>query len=347
LAVHTRPDGSFDVPNIVVKIVSEGARGVQLFYLTSAFTLFLSLKKRTAAEHFPIRNFFIRRFFRIAPMYYIAIIVYLFAYGFGPRYWLGDAKSISAANILSNVFFLHGFNPYWINSLVPGGWSIAIEMMFYGILPFLFSRIKSIKQAFNFFVIGVIIQTLLYAILSSFNPTGSDYLWADYLFLYLPSQLPVFGLGIILYFIIMEHESLSDISGKSLLVFCICLLGQLTTGWKMFLFLPHHIVFGIIFFIFAIAISKYKCRVFINPFFIYIGKISFSMYLAHFGVLIALSKFEFIDYVNNGTLNYAIRLVIVIILTGILSTVSYNIIEQPFQKLGRNIIKNAEQYNRA
>jgi peptidoglycan/LPS O-acetylase OafA/YrhL len=48
-----------------------GARGVQLFYMVSAFTL-LSVSR----QPFNARSFFIRRFFRIAPAFYIAMIAY-------------------------------------------------------------------------------------------------------------------------------------------------------------------------------------------------------------------------------------------------------------------------------
>ncbi|GHV49909.1 hypothetical protein AGMMS49579_02660 [Spirochaetia bacterium] len=199
VAVHTCQYGTFDMPKIsLITLLGNGASGVQLFYLASAFTLFLSLKTRIGVEHQPIKYFFIRRFFRIAPMYYIAIIVYLVLDGFGPRYWLGDAKGISIANIVSNVLFLHGFNPYWITSLVPGGWSVAVEMMFYAILPLLFKNIKNINHALCLFFVSIVFKHFLAEILSNFDPTTSDRLWGNYLFLYLPSQLPVFVLEIIL-----------------------------------------------------------------------------------------------------------------------------------------------------
>jgi peptidoglycan/LPS O-acetylase OafA/YrhL len=82
-------------------------------------------------------------------MYYLGICYYLIQDGFGPRYFLENESHITTLNVLSNFTFLHGFNPYWITSLVPGGWSIAVEMTFYIILPFLFARIKRSVQFFN------------------------------------------------------------------------------------------------------------------------------------------------------------------------------------------------------
>jgi len=326
--------------NIIGDFANTGAMGVQLFYLASAFTLFLSMKSRMSKEKYPTRNFFIRRFFRIAPMYYIAIIYYLWQNGLGAQYWLGDATHISVTNILSNVFFLHGFNPYWINSIVPGGWSIAVEMMFYAILPFLFLKIKNIYQAFNFLTITILANFILRMILKKFDPTNSVDLWDNYLYFYLPNQLPVFTLGIMMFFIIIERQSLKEISGKSLLILSFVLLGQLFIGKSI---LSSPVIFGTGFLTLAIAISRYKFKLIVNPIITYIGKISFSMYLVHFAVLNWLMNFHLIDFVRNETFNYCIRLTLVVILTMIFSTFFYHTIEIPFQKTGKKIINKIEK----
>ncbi|TFF34510.1 acyltransferase family protein [Mucilaginibacter psychrotolerans] len=138
-------------------LMNAGARGVQLFYMLSAFTLFLSFSKK--GTNLP--NYFARRFFRIAPLYYLAIAYYLWQDGFGPRYWLGDAQYISTANILSNFTFVNGFNPYWITSIVPGGWSVTIEVMFYCIFPLLFRYVTDIHKAMNFVFVALLIRFIL------------------------------------------------------------------------------------------------------------------------------------------------------------------------------------------
>ncbi len=320
-------------------IIHSGLYGVQLFYLLSAFTLFLSMKKRSSKEKNPIKNFAIRRFFRIAPMYYLAIVYYLWQDGFGERYWLGDATRISISHILSNVFFVHGFNPYWINSIVPGGWSIGVEMMFYAILPLLFLKIKRINQAFIFLITTLIIKFLL-RILMKFVTIGPDYLWDAYSYFYLPSQLPVFVLGIIMYFIVVEKDNLYRISGKYILVLAICILVDLSMDQRVVLSM--HILFGIGFLALAIAISTYKSKIFINPLTIYIGKISYSMYLVHFAVFYWLSRWGFVDYVTNDYLNYVIRFLIAVAITAVISTLTYHIMEIPFQKIGKNLITKSE-----
>lgn len=119
-------------------IAFTGQRGVQLFYMVSAFTLFMTLDSRRT-EQKEISNFFIRRFFRIAPLFYLAIVANLLLYG---RSLIIDDK-LSALDIISGFLFLHGLCPRTINSVAIGGWSIAVETSFYLLVPMLYYRIRS------------------------------------------------------------------------------------------------------------------------------------------------------------------------------------------------------------
>lgn len=341
IMVHTSQYGNFDMPKLFAQMIGLGARGVQLFFIASAFTLFLSFKTRLKKEQSPIRNFFLRRFFRIAPLYYLGICYYLFQDGLGPRYWLGDETQITNLNIISNFTFLHGFNPYWITSIVPGGWSIAIEMMFYVILPFLYFRVKSVKQAFNFFVLSMLLNTLLQLFFTKFKLITDTNLWNNYLFFYFPSQLPIFCLGIILYFLVIEKESLKNISKFAIVIFLGLIFIRLSSGIK--LVFPNHIFFGIGFLILGLLLSKYQLRIIVNRMICFFGKISYSMYLVHFAVLYWLTQYNYIDYSENGIINYIIRFSLVVFLTSLISIFLYKIIEIPFQDLGKKLINRLER----
>jgi peptidoglycan/LPS O-acetylase OafA/YrhL len=59
----------------VYQIMAQGSRGVQLFFVASAFTLCLSYERRKNEKN-PLLNFFIRRFFRIAPLFYCGFLFY-------------------------------------------------------------------------------------------------------------------------------------------------------------------------------------------------------------------------------------------------------------------------------
>src|ERR1700752_554732 len=59
-----------DIPDSLAKILGQGARGVQLFFVTSALTLSMSWVARNESA----ADFFTRRIFRIVPMFWIAIV---------------------------------------------------------------------------------------------------------------------------------------------------------------------------------------------------------------------------------------------------------------------------------
>src|SRR5258706_2273013 len=161
LVIHCGQIGTNQFPELIQAVIINGAIGVQLFFVASAFTIFLTYGNRYDKEINPRTNFFIRRFFRIAPMYYFGIIYFLWQDGFGARYWLGDASTISTWNVLSNILFVHSINPYWITSVVPGGWSIAVEVSFYCLVPFLFLRIRNLNQAFVLFLFTIVLRMAL------------------------------------------------------------------------------------------------------------------------------------------------------------------------------------------
>lgn len=337
IIVHTGQYGFDHYPLLFDSLIKQGARGVQLFYIASAFTLFLSFNYRKNLEERADRNFFIRRFFRIAPMYYIGIVYYLWQNGFGPRHWLGDAESITVSNIISNVFFVHGINPYWITSVVPGGWSITVEMTFYAIVPLLVRRIQSTNQAVGFTIFSFVLSLVLRLVLQRFPLISDEQLWTEYLFLYFPNQLPVFGLGIIAYFLIINNDK--KVSSLNFLLLSIILAVDLIWGG-----IPPHILFGVAFLALMVSLSKNEILLLVNKPTIFLGKISYSSYLVHFAVLHWMGEFEFVDFIAISTpidsiINYLIRLIVVLFLTSIISWGLLKIIEQPFQKIGKKIVE--------
>ncbi len=143
VAVHL----SFQFPHLPhwAKIVARmGQYGVQLFFVISAITIFMTLeadRARYASTGQIVLRFYVKRFFRIAPLYYVAIV------GYGLMSWYtytfqADHASIlgphDTSDILLNLLFVHALSDSAINNVVPGGWSIGVEMLFYLIAPLVF-----------------------------------------------------------------------------------------------------------------------------------------------------------------------------------------------------------------
>ena len=133
-------------PGFINRIFEQGARGVQLFYVVSAFTLFLSFYgSSNFFSAFSIRNFFIRRVFRVLPLYWLAILYFGFI---APQFIFHSNIQLSGFNVFTNVMLLNSLHPGGI--IVPGGWTISIEMLFYCMLPVLFKYITTLNKAIVF-----------------------------------------------------------------------------------------------------------------------------------------------------------------------------------------------------
>jgi peptidoglycan/LPS O-acetylase OafA/YrhL len=78
-------------------------------------------------------------------LFYLAVVFWLIKDGFEARYWVPNR--ISTWHVLSTLTFTHGWHPEHPNAIIPVGWSIAVEMSFYLLVPFLFRFIKSRKRA--------------------------------------------------------------------------------------------------------------------------------------------------------------------------------------------------------
>jgi peptidoglycan/LPS O-acetylase OafA/YrhL len=331
--------------------MGEGARGVQLFFVASALTLCMSWVARSSHETFPIRNFYIRRFFRIAPMFYIAIFSYIFVNGFSPSYWAPNG--IEWWFVPITAAFLHGFHPETITSVVPGSWSIAVEMSFYFILPFLLPHIKSIKSCTFFFVIGLVLSGLNLLIVPHifFYPESQQYLLKNFSFLNFLGQLPVFIIGIYGYLILREKYPRKQIAIVCGLFFVVLLLAFLYPVFKLpsnfiadkLFNLPHHFIAGGLFCTFALLLANWPTRLLVNKITTTLGKLSFSMYLTHFAILTYFSKFGFSDIFPKSNIASLLHFLCVALVAAVISFFFYKYIEKPGIAMGKRLIEKLEQ----
>jgi len=322
-----------------------GGRGVQLFYIASAVTLCLSWRFRSAHETHPVRDFYIRRFFRIAPMFYIGIVLYTLLNGFAASYWAPNG--IKWWFILLTALFLHGFHPETIDSVVPGGWSIAVEMTFYLVFPLLMKYIKSIPSCFAFLALSLLLWKLssliYYQIFAGLYPADQQYLVSEFVFQNFFGQLPVFAIGILTCFVFENKKEL-----KRRVVIFDCIFGLIVLLQLAILlrfqmnFLSNHFVFSGIFALCALNLAVFPVGLFVNRFISMIGEISFSMYVVHVAVIHFLSRIGFTPLFEPGDLSSILFYLCVVALTVLISRVLYATVETRGISLGKNIIKRLE-----
>ncbi|MGP0575677.1 acyltransferase family protein [Paenibacillus peoriae] len=310
------------------KGLSIGAKGVALFYVASAFTLFLSLSRRSGDKKERISAYLLRRFFRIAPLYYVMLGIYLVVNGTGPRFWLGDQEGVTAANIAAHVLFLNGLNPYWINSIIGVEWSIAVECMFYLFIPLLFKLIRSVRHATWFVVMVLVVSFGLNTVFAQYPWISDHSLWGHYLYLWFPNQLPVFGLGILLFFIWKDErhwKSIDRVSGGLLLV---SVLFAFFGGMTDYLI-------GVGLLLGAYALYHWQPIWLLNRVWSWIGRLSYSMYLTH---MLALGLIVQVKIPFAPLVSLTLMFIMTLLVTIGLSWFTYSWIEQPGIRWGKKLI---------
>ncbi|WP_165848027.1 acyltransferase family protein [Paraburkholderia lacunae] len=189
-----------ELPYWLWLLAKSGQYGVQLFFVISAFTICKTLsddKNKCPDNSTLIRRFYLKRFARIAPLYYIGIAVYGLLDPAAAR--ISHAHVLSEHSfwdVLKNVAFVHEFFPTAINSVVPGGWSIGVEMAFYVVAPALF-LIGATRQRMLLTTATVLVASYGAILIDQHNSGSRFIVNSSFLYYWPPTQFPCFALGIL------------------------------------------------------------------------------------------------------------------------------------------------------
>lgn len=335
VATHTFSPylGQANIPLWLNSIGLNSARGVQLFFMLSALTLFLSMQFRSSQRAMPAWSFFLRRFFRIAPMYYVGIAYYLLL-----GFVVDPSQHPGGWELLSVVTFTNWLSPFWIQSVPPGGWSITVEMTFYLFVPLLFAYVTTLRRAIYGFIVTCLASYGIIAWLSTLRPITDQKIWEHFLIYFFPAQAPIFLLGIVCYFLVTYESRQEDTTklATPLVILACMLMYQLTVDSRLF---GSNILYCLAFLGLILGLKLRPARLFVNPVMIFFGKISFSMYLIHFAIITMTVRYDFERLIPNPSLNYGLRFLVVL---GITATVAYAtnyFFEVPGQRLGKRIIR--------
>jgi peptidoglycan/LPS O-acetylase OafA/YrhL len=317
-----------------------GQRGVQLFFMVSAFTLFLSYDNRRE-EHHPTRNFFLRRLFRIVPMYYVATALACV---------LTPELAGPPSHVVLSLLFLHGFSQATINHGALAGWSVADEALFYVCLPLLFRRIRTLESAIRWLFISAPCMFLLGQTLSHFYPSQYGY----FSFSFFPIEIPVFLMGIVAYFLWKEYLVGRDgaLAVRTPKLLSLLLLGLTFTVFFLGLpvFYPNDTLYlsSVACALLLVALSLYAWPFLVNRFTIFLGKISFSLYLLHYHVcravsrLLELDPYRYPGHVHRPLFQVSALFAATVLASIPVATLTWLFIEEPGIRLGRRLIAHLE-----
>lgn len=341
---HLRHLTGIQVPPGFYFIESDFAQAVHLFFVLSAFSLMYSTEH---TMHRPAwaRDYLIKRFFRIAPLFY-TVLAFMVA-AMVRHAVMSDSALPSISTVFLNTTFLFGFFPELEVGLVQAGWTVGVEMIFYVLFPLLLMTIKTTKEALIFLLATVLISYASKVELHNFYlNTVPLPKWDWSVFAFLPN-LFFFAAGIYAY----RFEQSQKMSGKPLsvlvplvAVLAMVLLLHFEQGKTLIDLGPFYsIIMAFGFAALCVWQSAKPNRWFANGFFEYLGERSFSIYLLH-PLVIYISKGWVVSLYSKlepgmGAYAYFVCAALVMVEVLVMAEVTYRAIEVPGIKLGRKVIE--------
>ncbi|MDB5123514.1 MAG: acyltransferase 3 [Mucilaginibacter sp.] len=300
-------------------IVDFGKYGVIVFFVLSAFTISMSIDNKPG---FNFRTYLLQRFLRIAPMYYVALLVG-FLLGANAYYLNYFHVDNDLKSLLLHVSFLNLFFVKYQNNIIGVEWTVPIEFFFYLIIPLLFFQMLKRPNIIPILLmLAAIVSVSSYKFYTHSNYADLQYNWS--LFKYPFS----FVFGVVVYLAYRKKIFFIDnpkYANWTMLLLILVFFDYIFMGY-LYKDLFSTIWIGLL--IIACQRRAFITRaIFENVVVQYLGKISYSIYLVHMLVLTWLGS----RY--TGYLNPCLALAITI---GI-SSLTYYLIEKPFIKLGKQL----------
>jgi len=319
------------------KVAETGQYGVQLFFIVSALTISMTYESHIARFGTSLRSqlaWFTKRFFRIAPLYYLAAILYpieqLIIYDLSHHHY-GSETRIS--NVIANILFLHTWIPSANNSVVPGGWSIGVEMFFYLLVPvcWLLVPVRHRVRALGLVALTFLTVTELVSKLS----TGGYFVGNNtYLYYWFPTEAPVLIIGLVFYFF-YKSELHSQSSSKYSVIWLCGFLGLFLAGvylgtWKGVMPVASPTILAFAFISLILGLSGWMRAIVGGKLAVFLGRISFSIYIFHFIVLDCLrAVLRIVHFNRSWPLTLPFLFVVTVVVTSGVALVSKRAIEDP------------------
>jgi peptidoglycan/LPS O-acetylase OafA/YrhL len=315
-----------------------GGMGVDLFFVISGFVIGLSaFSAIDKSGERGFRGLFARRrFFRIAPLYYLTLAAYLLLI---TRNFSLESHGY---NILAHVFFMHSFFVEYIGDINGPNWSVSIEMQFYLLMLLIAPWVRVAKWwkiACAFILIAWCWRAANVYFVQLDGPLGVFPLFVATS--QLPGMLDEFCVGLLLARFIRSDTgaNLLEKHKSRSWIFLSLAVTAVVVYLVFYVYLKNasywEIPLMVIFFKTPLA-AAYACVVFVactlnNKLWLkltaplrYMGVISYGIYLWHLPVLLSVQKIEGITPQE--------ALPVIMAITVLLSAISWHLFEKPILK---------------
>jgi peptidoglycan/LPS O-acetylase OafA/YrhL len=312
-----------------------GFVGVDIFFVISGFLITNLVKAGLDKGTFRLSGFYERRMRRLAPA---LIVVLLASYGVAFLYFtqldfeLFSKSVVATSSFLSNVYFMRSGNYFAVDSAFKPllhTWSLAVEEQFYLLYPVLLFALLRWCKSWTFAIIVVFFLVSLMG--SAFGVVYAP----EQTFYLLPGRAWELLLGAALSLRLMAIRAdrlireIMACVGAALIAVAVCLLTSrsLFPGWNALL--P---CVGAALIIWANVDKTFLARVLAHPYIVFIGLISYSLYLWHWPII------TFYKYIVNERMS-ASDTGIVILLSVLVAALCWKFVEQPFRRRSNGFSK--------
>ncbi len=315
-----------------------GFLGVDIFFVISGFLITSIITTQITNGHFSFKEFYKRRIKRIYPIFIVTLFL---ASLFSTFFFMDDEsellrKTIELATVFFSNFYLAHRQGYWDLSSSENPilhiWSLAVEEQYYLFFPIvLYFVYKKFKNKSSLLNISLIL--FIFFICSTFIPEQS-YQKVRLFNTYYVSNLrfPELLLGSLLALISIKYkEKLTDkynsiLSMISVMGLMLCLIifnNEIPLFPGIAALIP---CLCTVLLIYSMRSNNYVKSFFSLKINVFIGKISYSLYLFHW-LFIALAHYI------TGQKEFSNQVILIIlVLTFSCSILSYYLLEQPIRK---------------
>jgi peptidoglycan/LPS O-acetylase OafA/YrhL len=278
--VGLMPKYALPIPDWLKAIVGFGGSGVTLFFIISGFSMCLSWNRHARASS-PVMSFYINRLARIAPLFYFWLLLALIR----DFIFKGSEAQHGALEISANVLFLFNLYEPFQKGIVWASWTIGVEMLFYGLFPFIKrAGLDNLIKTTLIMVLSLILVILAQSDKvdqSEFSGRLLQTLFDGVGFFHV---LPIFLMGVVTYHV---HVALSSFRsnmlrlwlGRLFLITSIISLSILAINNPTGLIAYYSTALA--YSLLLLGLAPLSVKIIVNPFTTYIGKISYSLYLNH------------------------------------------------------------------
>ena len=334
--------GQVKLPSTIDFLKYYLGNGVPLFFVISAFSLgYGYLGRLNNAKS--LTAFYLRRLFRIAPLFYFMFAVQLIEL----KYVYDMVRPVR--DIIINMTFLFNFSPRLVDGIVPASWSIGIEMIFYFILPGYLILARGYLGAVLCLVLSIILATEWSATVLSIKDVNSSFAAHGFVI-----GMPYFCFGVLALHVFRSMTSGSLASNGQAIAYAmygvsLVLLAALISNHTLLAGFAEHGVnvvqsslWGLPFGLLVLAVAIHPIFILVNRLTLFWGRISYSLYLTHPGIVYFLQKMGLYDAIHRAcqgipTFSFLVSAVFTIVVISAVSWLTFKFIEAPGMALGRKL----------